>query len=107
MTQLTYVWPDGRRQSIEASAGQSAMQAAARAGLAGIDAECGGACACATCHVYVDERFLDRIAAPAPMETEMLEFIAAERRPGSRLACQLTVTPALDGLVLHVPTHQS
>lgn len=106
MPRLTYVGADGRRQSVEAATGQSVMQAAARAGVAGIDAECGGACACATCHVYVDERFLERIGSPAAMEAEMLDFIAAERRAGSRLACQLEVTPALDGLVLHVPARQ-
>ena len=106
MPRLTYVLPDDSERVVDAAAGQSAMLAAVRAGVPGIDAECGGACACATCHVYVGEHDLDRLAPPGPMEVEMLAFVAAPRGATSRLACQLTVTPALDGLVLRVPTVQ-
>lgn len=106
MPRLTCVLADGSLRAIDAMAGQSVMQAAVRAGVAGVDAECGGACACATCHVYVDERFLGRLEPAGPMEEEMLGFVAAERQAASRLACQLVVTPALDGLVLRVPERQ-
>lgn len=106
MPRLTYALIDGGRVTVDAAPGQSVMQAAVRAGVPGIDADCGGACACATCHVYVDERFLERTGVPGGMEAEMLGFTAAERRPASRLACQLAVTPALDGLMVRIPPQQ-
>ncbi len=75
-------------------------------GLSGIVAECGGSAMCATCHVYVDEAWQDRLPAPLPNELEMLECTAAERKPCSRLSCQIRIDTALDGLVLHVPETQ-
>jgi 2Fe-2S ferredoxin len=71
----------------------------------GIDADCGGACACATCHVYVDEAFLDKVGKPSPMEDSMLDF-ASERKSNSRLSCQIGVSDALDGLRVTVPEFQ-
>lgn len=106
MATITYLLHDGRRVTLDAPLEQSVMQTAVDNDVAGMDAECGGACACATCHVYVDERFVDRVPAPAEMELQMLDFIAAERRPTSRLACQLPMTSAMDGIVVHVPGRQ-
>jgi ferredoxin, 2Fe-2S len=106
MPQITLVHPDGHHQSLAAEAGTSAMQAATEAGVRAIVAECGGSCMCATCHVYVDPAWADCLPAPRGNELEMLECTAAERRPGSRLSCQIQLTPELDGLVLHLPERQ-
>jgi 2Fe-2S ferredoxin len=106
MLQITIVHPDGRTQNVTAEAGSSAMQAATSAGVRAIVAECGGSCMCATCHVLVDPAWTERLPAPLGNELEMLECTAAERSPGSRLSCQIQLTPALDGLVLHLPDRQ-
>ncbi len=82
------------------------MQAAVDNGISGIVAECGGACACATCHVYIDPPDLGRMPAASLIEREMLDGVAAERRPESRLSCQIRLTDALDGLVVRVPERQ-
>lgn len=97
---------DGSVRSLEARNGDSVMQTAIRADLRGIAAECGGSCACATCHVIVDAGWLDRLPPPDEMENEMLDTVAAGREPGSRLSCQLVVSDALDGLPLDVPACQ-
>lgn len=81
------------------------MEAAVKHNVPGIDAECGGACACATCHVYVDEAWQAAVGDPAPMEEDMLDY-ASDVRPSSRLSCQIRITPALDGLILHTPERQ-
>jgi 2Fe-2S ferredoxin len=81
------------------------MEAAKMNLIEGIEAECGGACACATCHVYVDEAWKQRTGSPEQMEEDMLDF-AFDVRPTSRLSCQIRVTPELDGLVVHVPEKQ-
>ncbi len=86
--------------------GWSLMQGATANGIDGILGECGGSCACATCHCYVDEDYLADLPAASVGELDMLENVAAERRPNSRLACQIKVSPALDGLVLHLPETQ-
>lgn len=83
------------------------MQGALDNGIAGIVAECGGACVCATCHVYVDEAFLDLLDKPARTEDEMLDAVAAERRENSRLSCQIKASGRLDGIVLGVPSEQT
>ena len=107
MPRVTYVQPDGASETIEVAAGASVMHAAVTNGVAGILADCGGACACATCHVYVDEGWLGRLDPVGDDEDGMLECTASERRPTSRLSCQIDVTPELDGLVVHTPETQS
>ena len=97
---------DGRRHELDARAGVSLMQAATAAGIDGIAADCGGCLSCATCHVYIDETWLDRLASPHQDELSMLEMTAAERRPTSRLSCQLIVHESLHGLVVQLPSHQ-
>jgi 2Fe-2S ferredoxin len=82
------------------------MQVAVAHGLAEIIGECGGNAMCATCHVYVDDRWLDRLAAVSDDEDALLDGAAAERKPNSRLSCQIRITPELDGLVLHLPDKQ-
>lgn len=107
MTKLVFVSADGAtRTEVEASNGASVMEAAIKAGVPGIEAECGGACACATCHVYVDDSWTDTVGGPEPMEEDMLDF-AYEVQPNSRLSCQIRVTDALDGLVVRVPERQA
>ncbi len=92
MTKIVFLSADGAtRTQVEADNGSSVMEAAVRNGIPGIDAECGGACACATCHVYVDEEWTAIVGAPDPMEEDMLDF-ASDVRPNSRLSCQIRVT---------------
>ena len=105
MPKITFIQPDGSSQVVEATVGQTVMEAAKLADVAGIEAECGGACACATCHVYVDENWRDKTGSPAEMEEDMLDF-AFDVREESRLSCQIKVTDDLDGLVLKVPAKQ-
>lgn len=106
MPTIHFILPDGREQALDAPSGSTAMQVATGAGLSGIVAECGGSAMCATCHVYVDEAWQDRLPAPLSNELEMLECTAAERLPGSRLSCQIRIDAALDGLVLRLPATQ-
>ncbi|MEZ2127343.1 MULTISPECIES: 2Fe-2S iron-sulfur cluster-binding protein [unclassified Sinorhizobium] len=106
MTKLTIVAFDGTRFDIDADEGSTVMENAVRNSVPGIEAECGGACACATCHVYVDESWAEKAGPPGPMEEDMLDF-AFEVRPTSRLSCQIRLTAALDGLVVHVPERQA
>jgi 2Fe-2S ferredoxin len=105
MPRLLFVAPSGAAREIEAPVGISVMEAAKQRGIDGIVAQCGGACACATCHVYVDPDWLSKLPAAEDMEQGMLES-AWEPRPNSRLSCQITVTAALDGLRLIVPARQ-
>ena len=106
MPTIRFTLADGSDKLLDAAPGSTAMQVATDAGVAGIVAECGGSAMCATCHVYVDEVWQDRLPAPLPNELEMLECTVAERRPNSRLSCQIRITPALDGLVLRLPEVQ-
>lgn len=105
MTKLTIVTFDGTPHHLDVAAGSTVMENAVRNSIPGIDAECGGACACATCHVYVDDAWSERVGPPEPMEEDMLDF-AADVRPTSRLSCQIKMTDAFDGLVVHVPERQ-
>ncbi|WP_112662489.1 2Fe-2S iron-sulfur cluster-binding protein [Microvirga flavescens] len=105
MIKITYVDAGGTAREIEAEEGSTVMENAIRNGIPGIDAECGGACSCATCHVYVDEAWTDVVGEPQPMEADMLDF-AYDVRPNSRLSCQIRVRPELDGLIVHTPTRQ-
>ena len=106
MPDIAFIHPDGSVQGMEAPEGVSVMQVATGAGVPGIVAECGGALNCATCHVYVDAAWAGRLPSPLADELEMLECTAAERAPTSRLACQIKVTAALDGLVVRIPERQ-
>ena len=106
MANITYVTPDGNEHVIEAANGTTVMENAVKNSIAGIEAECGGACACATCHVYVDEAWVDIVGPPDIMEEDMLDF-AWEGRPNSRLSCQIKVTDELDGLIVRIPERQA
>lgn len=105
MAKITFIQPDGSQQTVDAKNGMTVMEAAKLNNVPGIEAECGGACACATCHVYVDDAWQEKTGKPADMEEDMLDF-AFDVREASRLSCQLKVTDALDGLVLRVPEKQ-
>ena len=105
MVKLTFIQPDGASQIVEAEAGLTVMEAAKQNDVPGIDAECGGACACATCHVYVDPAWVEKVGKPEAMEEDMLDF-AFDVRKESRLSCQIKVTEELDGLTLRVPEKQ-
>jgi ferredoxin, 2Fe-2S len=107
MPTIHYILKDGTTRSVDAKPGTSVMENAIRGNVRGIDAECGGSCSCATCHVYVERAFLDRLPPPDDMENELLEGVASERLPTSRLSCQLAMTAALDGLTVRVPETQS
>ena len=106
MPDITFIEPDGRETGFEAPAGLSLMQAATGFGLAGIVAECGGSAMCATCHVYVDPAWADKLPAPLSNELELLECTAAERLGNSRLSCQIKLTDAMQGLVVRIPDRQ-
>jgi 2Fe-2S ferredoxin len=105
MAKITFIQPDGTSQAVEAEPGVTVMEAAKLNSVAGIEAECGGACACATCHVYVDGAWTEKSGKPSVMEEDMLDF-AFEVRPESRLSCQIKVTAELDGLIVRVPGKQ-
>jgi 2Fe-2S ferredoxin len=107
MAKITYIEPGGAEVSLQVPDGWSVMMGATSNGVDGIEAECGGSCACATCHCYVDEAWVERLPPPAQNELGMLENVAAERRPNSRLSCQLKVSAELDGLVVRLPDAQS
>jgi ferredoxin, 2Fe-2S len=105
LPKITFIQPDGSQQTVEAPIGWSVMEAAVKALVPGIDADCGGACACATCHVYVDPAWLAALPPKAEMEETMLDFAQAAA-PNSRLSCQVRVTSELDGLIVRVPVAQ-
>jgi len=106
MPKVTFIHDDGREETVEAPVGTSLMMAAMQNSVDGIEAECGGCCMCATCHVYIEEAHLPKLAEPEELELEMLEETAAERRGNSRLSCQIPLTDALDGLVVRLPERQ-
>ncbi len=105
MPKITFFEHNGTRHDVEAVPGQSLMRAAVDNGVPGIDADCGGECACATCHVYVDPAWFDKTGARSEMEQSMLSF-AAVTQDNSRLSCQIVVSDALDGLVVRLPDGQ-
>ncbi len=105
MAKITFIQPDGREQTVEGEPGMTVMETAKKHLVEGIEAECGGACACATCHVYVDDQWRERVGPPADMEEDMLDF-AFDVRESSRLSCQVKVTDQLDGLIVRVPDKQ-
>lgn len=106
MPTIHYILKDGTTRSVEAKPGASVMETAIRHNIRGIDAECGGSCSCATCHVYVDQADLSRLTPPDEMEDELLDGTASARASNSRLSCQITVTAELDGLTVRVPETQ-
>jgi 2Fe-2S ferredoxin len=105
MVKLTFVQPDGASQTVDAEPGVTVMEAAKLNDIPGIEAECGGACACATCHVYVNPEWVEKTGKPQSIEEDMLDF-AFDVRKESRLSCQIKVTPELDGLTVRVPAKQ-
>ena len=106
MPDITLIEANGTVHGFEAPDGISVMQAATSFGVPGLVAECGGSAMCATCHVIVDDAWIARLPAPLANELELLECTAVERGAGSRLSCQIQLTPALQGLVLHLPERQ-
>ena len=105
MPKVTFIAFNGTPTTVEVPTGTSLMRAATDFGVSGIDGDCGGNCACATCHVFIDPAWAERAGARTVAEDEMLNF-AAELRDSSRLACQITVTDALDGLTVSLPEAQ-
>ena len=107
MAKITYIEFDGTEHTAEVKPGLSVMEGAIRNNIPGIDADCGGECACATCHVYFHTRWLDKVGLPVPgsQEAAMLSF-AAVAQPDSRLSCQLTMTEDLDGILVRMPEGQ-
>ena len=105
MAKITYIENDGKAHIIEVKPGQSVMEGAVKNNIPGIDADCGGACACATCHVYVDDAWADKTGKASVMEESMLDF-ANDLQPTSRLSCQIIVSEALDGLIVRMPENQ-
>jgi len=105
MPQITFIDFDGTQTTVDAELGQSLMEAATQNDVDGIDADCGGACACATCHVYIDKAWMEKVGRPTDLEAEMLD-VAEEVEDNSRLACQVPVTAELDGLRVNTPKSQ-
>jgi 2Fe-2S ferredoxin len=105
MPKITYIDHSGTARTVDAEVGATVMETAIKNGVPGIEAECGGACACATCHVHVDDHWYPVVGPPSPMEEDMLDF-GYDVRPNSRLSCQIKVTDALDGLVVTTPERQ-
>jgi 2Fe-2S ferredoxin len=105
MAKIIFITHDGQEQVADIAEGWSLMEGAVKNGVPGIDADCGGACACATCHVYVDPAWTAALPAKSDSEEAMLDFALATS-PNSRLSCQIKVTPELDGLIVRVPVSQ-
>jgi 2Fe-2S ferredoxin len=107
MPKITFIAFDGAQRTVDVNKGETVMFAATQNGVDGIVGECGGFCNCATCHVYVDDEWLAKLPPMSEHEDEMLEGTVSERKPGSRLSCQITFADALDGLIVHTPEQQS
>lgn len=106
MPRITFILNDGSRRDIEAPVGTSVMKAALDSGIPGIEAECGGCLTCATCHSYIDDEWAPRLE-PATDEEAIMIDCAIDVRPTSRLTCQVRLTDALDGMVIHIPKSQT
>ncbi len=106
MPKITYISDDGQQYEVEADIGTTVMENAVKNSVPGIEAECGGACACATCHVYVDDAWREKTGEPEIMEEDMLDF-AFEPKESSRLSCQIKMSDELDGLVVRIPERQA
>ena len=105
MAKITYIEHNGKSHTIEVQNGLSVMEGAVQNNIQGIDADCGGSCACATCHVYVDEEWYDKLPNKEDTEEDMLDM-AFEPKKFSRLTCQITVTDDLNGMVVKMPSKQ-
>lgn len=105
MVKITFIDSSDNSRTIEAEPGQTVMEVAIKNDVPGIEAECGGACACATCHVYVDEEWFDKLPALSLEELDMLDT-AHDLEPTSRLSCQILVTEEIDGLIVKTPPRQ-
>ena len=106
MVKITFIDVEGTARTVEGETGSTVMETAIKHGVPGIEAECGGACACSTCHVYIEEEWREKVGEPSPMEEDMLDF-GYDVRENSRLSCQIKVTDALDGLVVRTPDKQA
>jgi 2Fe-2S ferredoxin len=106
MALVTYIEHNGTQHNVKVPIGDSVMQGAVNSMIEGIVAECGGGLTCATCHCYVDDAWIDRVGPPSETERQMLESTASETKLGSRLSCQIAVSDALEGLVVHLPETQ-
>jgi 2Fe-2S ferredoxin len=106
MVKITFIDHMGKARTVDAEIGSTVMETAIKNAIPGIEAECGGACACATCHVYVGEAWRAKTGEPSPMEEDMLDF-GYDVRSNSRLSCQIKVTEELNGLVVTVPERQA
>ena len=106
MAKITYIEHNGTEHSVEVKNGMTVMEGARDNGIPGIEADCGGACACSTCHVYVPAEWKDKVPNMEAMEEDMLDFAYEVDPDRSRLSCQLKVTDALDGLVVNLPERQ-
>ena len=105
MPKITYIEHNGKSHTLEVANGLSVMEGAVQNNIPGIDADCGGSCACATCHVYVDEKWINKLKDKESAEEDMLDM-AYEPKKFSRLSCQITVEDKLDGLVVKMPSKQ-
>ena len=105
MLKITYIQPDGAAHEVEIENGATLMEAAVQNDIAGIDADCGGACACATCHIYVAPQWVQITGQASEEELDMLDFTFAAQE-NSRLGCQIKMRPELDGLVVYLPKDQ-
>ena len=106
MPKITYISHQGESTQIDWPVGESVMEGAVQNGIGGIIGECGGSCLCATCHVYVDEKFLPLLPPIDDDQDAMLDSTASERQPNSRLSCQIKVRAELDGLIVRMPETQ-
>jgi 2Fe-2S ferredoxin len=106
MIKITYIDHHGTPRIVEGEVGSTVMETALKNAIPGIEAECGGACACATCHVYVEDAWREKVGGASPMEEDMLDF-GYDVKPNSRLSCQIKVTSELDGLVVRTPERQA
>ena len=105
MPKITYIDSSGNERTVEGKNGMTVMETAIKHNIPGIDADCGGACACATCHVYVDGAFTEKVGKPSAMEQSMLDF-AENVKENSRLSCQIKIRDDLDGLKVTTPESQ-
>jgi 2Fe-2S ferredoxin len=105
MAKVTYIEFNGTKRTVDVASGVSIMQGAINNNVRGIIAECGGGCSCATCHVYVDEAWMEKVSQKSEGEGDMLEAVV-DLKPNSRLSCQIEMNDALDGLIIHMPAKQ-
>jgi ferredoxin, 2Fe-2S len=106
MAKITYIESNGTAHTVDGEVGATVMETAIKNAVPGIEAECGGACACATCHVYIEDAWREKVGGPSPMEEDMLDF-GYDVRPNSRLSCQIKITDVLDGLTVRIPERQA